>query len=126
MEDLTEGFRLFEKNCIDSEKTKSIRDSYKKNRKYFLELFNRINRKIETSHPEIKTIRLNIKIYFTELKKQYCDEIFWYMVKSFMHMRLNRYIGVKTYENDLLFISKYIIKNMYNTQKFKRGKVDEG
>lgn len=75
---------------------------------------------LESSCNENREIENLIRNYFKKVTEKYEEEIADYMIVSFMHMRINRYIGITSEEENYFYLAKRLLKTTMIKNKIKK------
>ena len=114
--DIIDCLEFLERNFPESYNNK-IKSTYSKNREYYNNIYSILeNNQIKEIFPELPR---KISNYFSHIRNNYSKKRCDYMVRSIIHMRINRNIGIVDEEDCFYYYAKYIIKRKVFIDKFK-------
>ena len=115
--DIISCLEYLERNFIESDNNKKIKSIYSKNRGYYDDIYSTFeNNQIKNLFPKLSK---KINNYFFNIRNNYSQKKCDYMVRSIIHMRINRNIGIITEEYRYFYYAKYILKRKVFIDKFK-------
>lgn len=115
--DIISCLEYLERNFIESDNNKIIKSTYSKNRGYYDDIYSTFeNNQIKNLFPKLSK---KINNYFFNIRNNYSQKKCDYMVRSIIHMRINRNIGIIAEEYRYFYYAKYILKRKVFIDKFK-------